>query len=402
MAVLLSTGEVVQQKEDHSIPLFRLAFRPFFLFGSLFAVIALSLWGLMLSSNLQVTPYGGQLWWHMHEMLFGFVSAIVIGFLLSAVQTWTRVPSIKGPLLMGLVMIWLLARVLLFFPFLPNALTAFIDLLFLPFAAGALLYPIAKVKLWRNAIFMPILLFMTACNFMMHYAVAMNQPSYQQVAATAMVMVVTLLMTIMAGRVFPMFTANGTQTEKVVPISWLEKSTVIGTLLGGLLSLHWFSVIPYINAWIFFTVALLHAYRVFRWKIWVTLKTPLVWSLHLSYWAIPLGFLLLGLSEITRSISQSQALHSFTVGAMSSMILAMISRVSLGHTGRKIAVGKVMAAAFILIFLATLVRVFGSLLITNYSLVLQVSLVLWIGAYAIFISQYARLLTTPRIDGSPG
>jgi len=87
---------------------------------------------------------------------------------------------------------------------------------------------------------------------------------------------------------------------------------------------------------------------------------------------------------------------------MSSMILAMISRVSLGHTGRKIAVGKVMAAAFILIFLATLVRVFGSLLITNYSLVLQVSLVLWIGAYAIFISQYARLLTTPRIDGSPG
>lgn len=403
MARLLTTGELVDQEDSKPSALFDMAFRPFFLLGALFSVVSLALWASALSGKLNLVVYGGSLWWHSHEMLFGFVSAIVVGFLLTAVKTWTGQPAFQGASLTALVMLWLCGRLFFFFPdSLPPGVIAATDIAFLPLAAAILATPVVRVKQWRNIIFVPLLLAMTMANATMHWAAYDNDPMLAPRAATAMVMLIVLLMTIMGGRVIPMFTANGTQTKKVDAIPWLEKAVVVTTLLAVLASLELPGIPPAVASLCFLLAALVHIVRAARWRIWVTLKTPLVWSLHLSYWCIPLGFLLYGLSGLMAGVTTSQAIHALTVGAMGMMILAMISRVSLGHTGRPIAVGKVMTVAFSLFFTGFIFRVFGTYWFANYSYLILSAAALWIAAYGCFIVLYLPMLVRPRVDGKPG
>lgn len=376
---------------------FELAFRPFFLLASMFSILGLLAWSAILNGNLHLNIYGGSLWWHMHEMLFGFVAAIIVGFLLTAVQNWTGVASLNGKGLALLVCLWLLGRGLFLFPtVVPHWLIISVDIMFLPIAALALARPIVKVKLWRNLMFIPILLLMTLANLTMHYSVLENSLELMTSASTTMVLLVTLVMCIMGGRVFPMFTANGTQTARVNAIPLLEKLAIVSTLLALISSLSIIAVPDFISASIFFIAAAAHAVRAFRWKIWVTLKTPLVWSLHLSSWCIALGLFLFGLAELTSNVTHSQAIHMLTVGAMATMILSMISRVSLGHTGREIIANKIMTIAFIAIVSAVLVRVFGSYWSSDYSLIINISVGLWAIAYGSFVVLYFPILTKPR------
>ncbi|MFT5675316.1 MAG: hypothetical protein ACI808_001247 [Paraglaciecola sp.] len=377
---------------------FEFAFRPFFLLASLFSIVALLVWNGLFTGSLSLNLYGGALWWHMHEMLFGFAAAIIVGFLLTAVQNWSGVRSLNGKGLMLLVAVWLLARILFFFPnTIPHWFIAFVDIAFLPISAAALAYPIIKAKLWRNMMFIPILLMMAITNATMHYSVATLNPLLTNTTSTAMVLLVTLVMCIMGGRVFPMFTANGTQTQRVNAIDWLEKIAIFSTFLAVLAGLKFIELPAMLIAAIFFVASAAHTLRVFRWKIWVTLKTPLVWSLHLSYWCIAVGLFMYGLSLITPSVTHSQAIHTLTVGAMATMILSMISRVSLGHTGRKIVVGKVMTFAFVAIMLAFIIRVFGSYWISNYSHVISIAVGLWAIGYGSFVALYFPILTKPRV-----
>ena len=152
------------------------------------------------------------------------------------------------------------------------------------------------------------------------------------------------------------------------------------------------------NALVLFSAAALHYMRLIRWRFWVTLRKPLVWSLHLSYAFIPTGLLFFGLNQASDLINTSQAIHSITVGAMGLMILSMISRVSLGHTGREIQVGKLMTSAFIMLFLAALMRTFGQLLTDNYLHVILSSAVLWAIAYSCFVITFIPILIKKRID----
>ncbi|MCB1846373.1 MAG: NnrS family protein, partial [Halieaceae bacterium] len=203
--------------------LLRLAFRPFFLLGSLFSVVSLLLWAAIWAGTIEPAVYGGALWWHMHEMLFGFVCAIVVGFLLTAVQSWTGIPGLKGGKLLGLVLLWLAARVMLFVPApFPRWLIALVDLSFLPLAALAMASFVARVQQWRNFIFVPVLLAMASVNGVMHWSAWMGEARLQSEAGTVMVLLVSLLMSTMAGRVVPMFTANGTGTPRVADMPRLE------------------------------------------------------------------------------------------------------------------------------------------------------------------------------------
>lgn len=403
MARLLSTGEIVDRSQRQPPALLRLAFRPFFLLGALFSVISLLLWVAFFSGQLQLSVYGGALWWHVHEMLFGFACAIIVGFLLTAVRTWTGQPGFQGAPLAALVALWLAGRLLLVFPFaLPSWLVALVDLAFLPLAALVLFLPVARVRQWRNSIFLPLLLAMAAINGVMHWAAHTEDPQLQSQAATAMVMLVTLLMTIMAGRVVPMFTANGTGTSRVEALAWLERLSLGAMLAVVFASLPWPGVPPALLALCCFVAAIAHALRGLRWRIWVTVGTPLVWSLHLSYLCIPLGLLLYGLSAISSLVSPSQGIHTLTVGAMGLLILAMISRVSLGHTGRPLGAGRLMTLAFILLFLSFLVRVFGSYWLSSYTLVISSAAVLWALGFGCFVLRYWPILSRPRVDGRPG
>jgi uncharacterized protein involved in response to NO len=381
-----------------SMAFFEFAFRPLFLLASLFSIFALLVWNGILTGNLALNLYGGPLWWHMHEMLFAFVAAIIVGFLLTAVQNWTGVRGINGKGLLLLVALWLIARILFFFPdSLPHAFIAIVDIAFLPVSALLLAYPIVKVKLWRNLMFIPILLIMAGTNAMLHFSIASQNPQLMSTASTAMILLVTLVMCVMGGRVFPMFTANGTKTPRVNAIPWLEKLVLSSTLLAVFTAFNFIQLPATVIAIIFFVAAIANAIRAFRWKIWVTFKTPLVWSLHLSYWSIAIGLFMVGLSQITASVTHSQAIHALTVGAMASMILAMISRVSLGHTGRNIVVGKVMTMAFIAIILAFVIRVFGSYWISDYNHVISLAIGFWVIGYGCFVALYFPILTKARV-----
>ncbi|TDG15935.1 NnrS family protein [Seongchinamella unica] len=402
MAVLLSDGSISEPPREEGPGLFRLAFRPFFLGGALFSVLAVLLWSSIVSGGTGLNVYGGGLWWHGHEMLFGFVAAIVVGFLLTAVQTWTGITGIKGRPLAALFLLWLCARLALVLPALvPLWLTISLDLLFLPLAAVLLSLPVIRIRQWRNIVFVPVLLAMAAANGASHVSVVRQDPALQAVAFNFMVMLVSLLITVVAGRVVPMFTANGTGTERVPPLPWLERLCLLSMLLA-IPAAVWMPDSPAIASLALFFAAACHGLRVLRWRTWVTLATPLVWSLHLSYWALVLGLGLLGVSRLSDSVSLSQALHVLTVGGMGLMILAMISRVSLGHTGRTLQVGPVMVVAYLSLLAALILRVSGQWWLADYRDVIIGSALLWAVAYGLFFVRYLPILASPRPDGRPG
>jgi uncharacterized protein involved in response to NO len=380
-----------------------LAFRPFFLLGALFSSLSIAVWGLTFTGKIVFSPLGGSLFWHIHEMLFGFTAAIISGFLLTAVQTWTGKPSIKGNRLFVLVIIWLCARVFFAIPHLiPEPIIIILDLCFLPMTAFYLAIPIIRAKLWRNLFFVPILLIMTLLNGLMYLS---NQGTVETSLVTlshTMVMLITLVLCIMAGRVIPMFTANGTQTKRVSSIGWLEKSSIISIVVCFVLSFEILTFNSYLIASFFIFSGLLNFFRAIRWRIWITFKTPLIWSLHISYFAIPIGLTMIGLHHLKIISNLSLPYHALTVGGIGLMVLSMISRVSLGHTARLIKSDIRMTLAFIFLLLAFITRVLAPLLFNQYFVLILISSFFWVLAYTLFVLIYLPILLKPRIDGNPG
>ncbi|RUO43084.1 NnrS family protein [Aliidiomarina taiwanensis] len=399
--------QVTQQaKEDALAPLLRQAFRPMFLFGALFSVLAMALWGLVLSGAVSLNPYANVVFWHQHEMLFGFVAAIIVGFLLTAVQNWTGVRATHGYPLLWLTLIWLAGRLLMLFGgSVPAVLVAVVDLAFLPTAAlffAAILLKAGKLK---NMFFVPVLLLLAVCNLLMHLGVLLNQFHFISHGSTNAVWLITLIMAVVSGRVLPMFTANGTQTPRVQPVAWLDK-LALGSL-WLIFALHFFLLVQYIPSAVmsalFAVAALATLVRLVRVRFWVTLKVPLVWSLHVAVAFIPIGLALFALRYAGMNISASTAIHALTAGAMGIMILSMMARVSLGHSGRPLQPKRLMTLAFMLIIVAASVRVitggwFPVSALGWYSWAIAA----WVLAYGFYIVIYFPILTTPRADGRPG
>jgi uncharacterized protein involved in response to NO len=393
----ISNPNKAQSNAKKSLAFLEFAFRPFFLFASLFSIISLVIWLGELTGRLNLNLYGGSLWWHIHEMLFAFVATVIAGFLLTAVQNWSGMRTLHGNLLGALAILWLSARVALFFPEeLAHSLIMTLDIAFLPISAIALALPIIKAKLWRNLIFVPILFVMAATNTAMHFSAMTADPLLMSKASTFMVLLITLVMCVMGGRVFPMFTANGTKTPRVNALPFLEKLSIASILCVVIFGSGFIELPASVVGGLFIVTAIIHGVRVFRWNFLVTLKTPLVWSLHISYWCIAIGLLMFGLSEVSSIVSHSQAIHTLTVGAMANMILAMISRVSLGHTGRMIVVGKTMTIAFLAIISASFFRVFGLYFIDNYSHILSLSVIFWVIGFGCFTVLYLPILLKPK------
>ena len=399
--------QITDLKTEQKIPpLLRLGFRPFFLSGALFSVFAVTLWLLIYKGAISLSPLGGGYWWHIHEMIFGFGGAIIAGFLLTAVQNWTGVRGAQGNTLLALFLLWLAGRTVLLVPdLLGTTLTSIIDLAFLPTVAFVLAKPIIAIKQYRNLFFVPLLALFTVANLEMHLAIAYPETFNSVYSGYAGVMLVTFLMSVMAGRVAPMFTANGTKTPKATPLPWLDKAA------NGSLAIAMFSLLlqPLVGfSAVFFGVLLIIAsvfqtMRWLRWRPWVTLNVPLLWSLHGAMKFICFGLFVLGLSYLIPEVPSNHVWHLLTIGGIGGLILAMISRVSLGHTGRPLTAPKSMNLAFILISLAALVRTFGPWgLPVKTLLFIDISGGLWIGAFVIFIVGYAPMLMKARKDGRPG
>ncbi len=374
---------------------FQLAFRPFFLLAPLMALIGLMLWvshyaGWFLTNNYWQGQSG-----HSHEMIYGFAVAIVAGFLLTAARTWTGLETIKGKSLMLLVSVWLLGRVLPWFE-LERWLIAIIDLSFLPIVIVSLAIPVIKSGQKRNFIFLPILILLWVGNLLMHLQqLGITQSGVHAGLYLGLDLIILLIITL-GGRVIPMFTGNGIG-EKIRRTPKLDLLAIFSGILY--LVIHQLNFQGSLLASVCVFAVLVHLVRVWFWyhpKIW---RKPLVWILHVSYYWILTGFILMA-GAAMGWWSLFLALHAFTVGGISGMILGMISRVSLGHTGRALEPPKLVVIGFALMPLASLVRVFiplfdGSL----YSASVVVSGIFWALAMLTFVLSYSRILVEPRVDG---
>ncbi|WP_211829511.1 NnrS family protein [Kistimonas asteriae] len=385
-------------------PLLRLGFRPFFLAGALFSIACLVPWGFYLLNGTDLSPYGGMLWWHMHEMVFGFSSAIIAGFLLTAVQTWTGIPGLKGMPLAALVLLWLAGRLLLVTPGnVPPLMIALVDCAFPLVTAFIMARYVIRVKMWRNLVFTPVLLLMSLASARMYYGQMSGDYSHVTGGAYSGVYLITLLMVVLGGRVIPFFTAKGTGTLQAEKRQWVEACAIIPLIIMALL------VVSGLSGWLPWLVALCAAIaltanliRFLSWRSLLTLGTPLLWSLHGAYAFILLGLLLTVMHYAGLPVPATSMIHALTLGGIGGLILAMMARVSLGHTGRPLVTGKAMALAFFLILMSAIIRLSAGLLTTGTVHAWLSSIALWVSAYGIFFIVYLPMLSKPRVDGAPG
>jgi uncharacterized protein involved in response to NO len=391
---------IVDKKAEEAIPAWlRLGFRPFFLLGSIYAVFAVVAWVVMFQHGQPSALAVPALWWHAHEMIFGFSMAIVVGFVLTAVQTWTGVNGTKHYRLLLLVALWTITRVLFWTPT-PLWLISSIESLFIALVAYEVGFRVYRAKGWRNLFFVPLFMLAIFANFA-SYATIKGMPPFSSSAVwQAMLWWFTLLLSIMGGRVIPFFAARRFQYDKPQPIVWLEWGATLPLL--ALFVLSFFSLsFATLGQPLMLVAGVAQLARWARWKPWLTLSEPLVWSLMLTYLCLPLSLLSRGL--LSDAFASHAMLHLFAVGALGGVVLAMISRVTMGHTGRAIYKGPNMTIAFVAVIVAAVIRSAGVALWPQHMFILvDVSAGLWTLAFAMYVFYFGKMLVTARVDGHPG
>lgn len=365
-------------------------FRPFFLLGAIFAAIVVPLWLAVLSGRVAL---GGSLQgpvWHAHEMIFGFTSAILAGFLLTAVGNWTGRTTATGGVLAGLAGLWASARVALLL--VPGWPAAILDLLFLPALGLVLSRPLVATGNRRNLVFPVLLGLLWTGNLAVHLgAPAIAALRLSVYAIVAIILVIT-------GRVVPMFTRNATGADaRNVPA--LDAAAIAGVVLVAAATSvpAMRPVVPYLST--LAAVAVLG--RMARWGFAHTLDEPLLWVLHVGHAWIAVGLVLEGgaaLDLVPRSIP----IHALTIGSIGTLTLGMMARVALGHTGRPIVAPPVIGAAFIGLLFAAGVRVFGPAFVPGMLVTWWwIAGVAWALSFATYVVIYAPILVRPRADGKP-
>lgn len=395
---LISIDELKPLTPQPKFAPFALGFRPFFLGAGIFAVVLVGLWLAIYRGSLPLALFIPVEQWHAHEMIFGFTGAVIAGFLLTAVQNWTGMKTPSGRPLAILFLLWLAGRLTPFVPGSPSELYALIDAALFPAVMIAIARPILHAKQLRNAAFPLMLAMLTISNLLVHA----EWLGYAQTAHHGFMLaiyMIVLMMVVMGGRVIPSFTDGKlrTQARRWKATEWLAPATVVATLAAIL-------ILPFspFTALIAAIAAAVHAVRLAGWytsKYW---SVPLLWVLHLGYGWIVIGFVLTALAAV-KIVTPSLALHAFTAGAMGTLTLGMMARVSLGHTGRMLEPAKVIHLAFWLVTLAAVIRVCWPMVMSNtYATAILVSGLLWMAAFAIFVFVYAPILVQSRMDGKPG
>lgn len=378
-------------------------FRPFFLLAALFGLGIVPLWLLVLRGTIVAPPYLEATTFHAHEMLQGYAVAVLTGFLLTAVGNWTQRETAVGASLLGLTLLWIAGRAaLLTSGALPRFVAAAIDLSFLPALIVALARPLLAAASRRNYVMLGVLVALWATNAAVHLEALGYLPSGSgRRANLAALQVVVIVMSIMAARIFPMFTKNATGVASIHSLPRLDRATLLALLLATVLDL----VHPvHPLAGVLFAISgVLALARTAPWGTRHTWRDPLLWSLHAGHGWLAVGLVMRGVSCLGAPALSSPATHALTVGAIGGLTLAMMARVSLGHTGRMLVAPASMMFAFATMNLAALVRCFGPLIApSHYMGALVVSGACWSLAFAIFAASYFPILLQPRVDGRPG
>lgn len=392
--------------EKRSAPVFlEYGFRPFFLGAGIQAVVAMSAW-LAWLYLLGVEGVPDQLTinvpvnvWHAHEMIFGYGLAVVAGFFLTAVPSWTKRQPVRGRTLGILFGLWLAARVTNWLSaFLPTALVALPELAFIGMLA--LLVGQALLSGWsrRNFLFLPVLAAMFAAALMYYLDL--------QYAGNLLALdILLILITVIGGRIVPAFTTNVLRRQGIAPLPRAsdkrDVAAIVAVLAMSVLDL--LSPGSEITGYVAAAAGVLIALRMVGWRTPRVLGSPILWILHLGFGWLAFGLVLKGTALITGAFGEIDAFHALTVGTIGSMTLGVMSRAALGHTGRQLKVSAAIVVAYMLISVSAIVRIaIPAISAGYYNHAILLSGMAWIVAFIIFTVQYWPILTRPRAGLNAG
>ncbi len=385
---------------------FASGFRPMFLLAGAQAVAAMAGWLVFYFGSGALPQAFFPVVWHGHEMVYGFAAAAVAGFLLTAVPNWTGTRPVSGPPLVALTLVWIVGRLAFWLSQdIPALLVAALDLAFVP-----LLLALVGKPLWaagpRNRPFLALLAAFWVGAAMVH-GEALGLGDTAATGVRVGIWVLLTLIAIVGGRIVPAFTGNWMRQNgvdgqiRVRP--WLEKVAPAGVAAAGLADV--VSPTSPATAMLLILVAALHAIRLAGWQGARTMGAPIVWVLHVAYSWLVVGLALRGVAVLwPLVVPPSAGLHALTVGAVGLMVMGVMTRAALGHSGRPLRVPTVIAWAYGLLALAAFIRAIGPIVHSSAAgdLIPAVTGGLWTLAWAIYVAVYAPICLRPRIDGRPG
>ncbi|MFP4295817.1 MAG: NnrS family protein [Halothiobacillaceae bacterium] len=372
-------------------------FRPFFFGASVWAALALVLWVPMLAGRLDLPTAFDPVAWHAHEFLFGYLGAVVSGFLLTAVPNWTGRLPIVGWRLGFLAGLWLAGRAAVMVSAgLSPVLVAAIDLAFPVVLAAALGREIVAGRNWRNLIVLAMLAVFALGNGLFHWEAARGEAAAQGAGLRLGLGAAIMMIAVIGGRIVPSFTRNwlvkrGAGRLPAAPMQRFDKAALL-VLFGALLLWVTAPMHP-VTGGALVLAGVLHLARLARWAGYRTWAEPLVTVLHAGYAFLPLGALALGAETLAPGLfGPAAAQHLWTGGAIGLMTLAVMTRATLGHTGQPLAAGPATVAIYLAVILAVLARVAAGLWPGLAGPLYTLSGLGWIGAYSGFALVYGRLL----------
>lgn len=383
---------------------FAYGFRPFFLMSIAYGLLTIVAWIGIRSAGLSPLPHLPPQQWHGHEMLFGFGGAAVAGFLLTAVPSWTGARGFAGWPLVALTILWLAGRAAFAFASHLSSLTvAFAELMFLPALAAMVAVPLLRARN-RNTPLLIVLAALWLVDATFLCAMSLGEVSLASRMLRVTLDILLLLITVIGGRIVPSFTANALRrTEidaRIRNQPWVDRTAIASmallVLADGIAPEH--PLLPALTA----IAAFAHAVRLAHWRGLRTLREPIVWVLHVAYLWLPLGLALRTVYSLTGADWASGWMHALGAGAAATMIIAVITRASLGHTGRPLTVSRPVAIAYGMLLLAAVARVAATVLPAFYEWLVRIAASLWIAAFAIVLVVYAPMLLRPRVDGRDG
>ena len=385
--------------------LFSYGFRPFFLAAGIFAVAAIAAWLWVYATGRVPIPDWPPQLWHAHEMLYGFIGAAIAGFLLTAVPSWTGARGFAGAPLMMVTVAWLAGRIAFACAtWLTLPVLAAGELVFIPALVLLIAVPLLRARN-RNTPLLLVLIVFWATDVVFMFAVSRADVMLAGIALRTGINLVLLLVTVIGGRIVPSFTASALRAQgddsRIRHAAWLEW-IVIGSMAVILIV---DVIAPYsaLAALIAGLAAIAQAGRLIGWRGLRTLRQPIVWVLHAAYAWLPIGLALKSVFLSTGADWASHWVHALTIGAAATMILAVMTRAALGHTGRPLVVAKRVAVAYGLLLLAGATRVFAPALgVMPYAVTVTTAGSLWIAAFGLYLTVYGPILVRPRVDGRPG
>ena len=393
-------------KENPYLVVFSYPFRPFFLLTGSYALAFVFVWLNIILGGWALPLGWSPLFWHSHEMLFGVMGAAMSGFLLTAIVSWTGAPTLSGPALMALVSLWLAGRVAMFAGYwLPGLWVSIIDASYLVVLA---LY-VAKIIISRgnkrNLIIVVVISLLAICNCCMHAGILLNNYRLSRMGETGAMDLIALLMVIIGGRIIPAFSGNWLRNNNlsgdvVKTYRWLDSLAIASMaaliaieLLAGFISSSGATAALGLVAC---AAAAVHFFRLVNWSGWHCRKEPMLWILHIGYLWIVLALVGKGMAAFGW-IPVSAAQHALGVGAMGTLVLGVMTRVTLGHTGRKISLPDFAVSIYLSILIAGGLRVLTALGLLNYRLGLMASGWAWLLAFVLFLFFFTGILTKPRV-----